>query len=118
MTLQVTTQMQVGFGYYLLTEAFFGIPLAALAVSLDGGLLFFIGLDIVQLQQNVLSSRFSVYDTATMQEVSWSPLSFGEFLPVDLAMSPDGTRLFVLAGQLDLSQALVISLYAVDPIFS
>jgi hypothetical protein len=118
-SLQITTQMQVGFGYFLLTEALFGVPFASLAVSLDGGLLFFIGLDVIQLQQNVLSSRFSVYNTATMQEVSWSPLSFGELLlPVDLAMSPDGTRLFVLAGPLDLTQEFIISLHAVDPIFS
>ncbi len=118
-SLQVTYQMLNGYGPFLLFEVFLGIPLAALSVSIDGGLLFFIGISMLSQEgDNPIVSRFSVYNTATMEEVNWSPLSFGAFVPLDLAMSPDGTRLFVLASLNPTAQDATVSLYAVDPVFS
>lgn len=76
--------------------------------------MLFIGLDIIALSKNQLVSRFSAFNAQTMEELSWSPVSFGQFLP---AMSPDGSRLFVLAGENIGAKNGSNMLYAVDPEF-
>ncbi len=116
-TMQVSNRQLVGYGP--LTAAYLISPLAmaALVLSADAGLLFLIGVSLASQQSNEMPViRFSIYDTATMQEVSWSPLAFSDLVSLDLAMSPDGTRLFVLAFVGLGSPAC--SLYAVDPVFS
>jgi DNA-binding beta-propeller fold protein YncE len=118
-TMRVDAQLPVGIGYFGLTEAFMGVALAALAFSADGSTLFFIGLDVVQLVQNgTFASKFLAFDAATLQELSWSPLRFGDFLPIDIAMSPDGSRLYVLTGEHLGQQDVTTALSAVDPVFA
>lgn len=116
-SLQITTKLRTRFGF-IGPDAQQGFPMASLAVSVDGGLLFFSGSEPVERGTVELNSRCSAYDTNTMQEVNWSPLSFGEFLPIDFAMSPDGTRLFVLTSRYDSTQNFTTLLYAVAPTFS
>jgi hypothetical protein len=116
-TLAIKSQQSLGFGYFPLTKVLLGIPLAALTVSPDNALLFVVGLESQALVEEHFVSRLSVYDAQTFQELPWSPLQFGDFLPVDMVMSADGSRLFVLAGQNITSKDAVMGLYAADPQF-
>ena len=108
-TLKPKTQLALGIGFNVYTEKYQGEPYAALGVSPDNALLFCIGYVV-----NKGYSQFSVYDAQTLQELPWSPIQSGSFVPVDFVLSPDGSRLYVLAS---LSTDGTISLYAVDPIF-
>lgn len=98
-TMTVTARRPVGIGFNPITEFFGGIPLAALALAPNGGLLFFVGEDLRAFMHQQVVSRLSVFDARNLQEVSWSPIQFEALLPVDLAMAADGSRLFVLAGE-------------------
>src|SRR5207253_2618382 len=76
---------------------FFGI-ITAMAVSPDNRTLFVVGPSYSAFaNDHRLVSRFIAYDAETLDERAWSPLSFGTRLPFNLAMSPDGSRIFVLA---------------------
>ena len=71
------------------------VPLAALAVSGDSTILFFIGLQFRSVFLNQPVAQLSAYDTTSLAELPWSPVKFGEFGPLDMAIAPDGSRLYV-----------------------
>ena len=96
-------------------------PIGTLTTSLDDGLLFVVSLSLwAYTRRHLPVSQLSVYDAATLEEVSWSPVDFGTLLPLDIAMSPDGSRLFALVGSEpgEQQQQPSLYLYAVDPEFS
>jgi len=113
-TLEVQTQIPIGLGFNIFTAPF--LDCAALAVSADGSVLFFVGVDVAAIIKGQIVTRFAAYNTRTMDELSWSPLRFDKQIPLTLSQAPDGSRLYVLA-------ALAINggqgtLYAVDPVFA
>ena len=73
-TMTVTARRPVGIGFNPITEFFGGIPLAALALAPNGGLLFFVGEDLRAFMHQQVVSRLSVFDARNLQEVSWSPI--------------------------------------------
>ena len=119
-TLTIKLQRPVGLGYAILTEIFASLPMAALAVSADGTVLFFIGTNFLDaLEHNVpLISKLLAFDAQTLEQLPWSPVQFGNDLPAGLAMSPYGTRLYVLASDNIGTQNGTVTLYAVDPEFA
>ena len=65
-----------------------------------------------------IDSRLAAYDATTLQELSWSPITFDDQQPLDIAMTADGSRLFVLTNPQWSLWADPTMLYAVDPVFS
>jgi len=122
-TLAIKRQRFLGLGYAPLA-ALAGSPLSALVTSADSTMLFLVGVDPKALVENRLESRLSVFDAETLQELSWSPLKVGDFVPIDVTLSPDGSRLFLLAGEniylaenIDSARNQTRVLYAADPEF-
>lgn len=118
-TLTVRSQQVIGISFYTSFVGNAQYPLASLALSTDSKILFLVGLNAQQLEKRQYESRLSAFDAQTLQELPWSPISFGELLPFDLTMAPDGSRIYVLAAK-KLGSGVdnrSISLYAVDPEF-
>ena len=96
----------------------FPLPVSAIVASPDNRQLFVGGLSLAAFKDNRLASRLSVYDGATLDEVSWSPLKFDDkLMPFTFTLSPDSTRIFVLAARDVGKPSGGLFLCAVDPEF-
>ena len=57
------------------------------------------------------------YDGTTLEELPWSPVSFGGLYPLAIALSPDGSRLFAMVIEA-IDDSTSTTLVAVDPEFT
>ena len=90
-------------------------PVNGMALSPDAGTLFVVAPSLSMFKDKQIITRLLAYDAATLVEHAWSPVSLGTPQPIDAVMSPDGSRLFVLAIEDPTSTALPTYLHAVDP---
>ena len=96
------------------------LTFGSLAVSPDGSTLFFCGVDsqATNTSQHLVTS-LAVLDTNTLEELPWSPISLGSLQPANLALSADGSRLFVTASPpVAVNNFVNATLLAVDPGFA
>jgi hypothetical protein len=121
-TMNVVLQVNIGCGFFPVTEALLGIPMAAMEVSVDNSVVFITGLtteSILNSNSNdpAFTSIFIALNTETLQELSCSPLETGPIFPMGLSMSPDGSRLMALAAFNPTEQNATASIFAFDPFF-
>lgn len=62
--------------------------------SHDGMYIFVFGTDFSKSTPDTQKTMFSVFDSASLQEVSWSPVTVTKFY-VDMIMAPDGSRIYI-----------------------
>jgi hypothetical protein len=87
------------------------------AASPDGATLFVCGVDMNASTSKLAVTALKAYEGTTLEELPWSPVSFDGLYPIQIILSPDGSRLFATVApviNLDPATALV----AVDPTFA
>lgn len=72
----------------------FWTPTTDLNYSRDGKYIFVFGINFTKSPPDHQETLFSVFDSASLQEVSWSPVAVTRFF-VDMVMAPDGSRIYV-----------------------
>ena len=95
----------------------FGVSVGGLAGSPDGATLFLCGFDLKASTQAAAISRVNAYDGMTLEELPWSPISFGGLFPLQIVMSPDGSRLYATVVTV-IDNPPPATLVAVDPDFA
>ncbi|PSL29017.1 YncE family protein [Chitinophaga ginsengisoli] len=121
-TMQLVNQLNIDYGFFPLTEAFLGFPLASLYVSPDNTTLFISGMTIEAMKNKDPNEAtigiFAALHTDSLQERSWSPLAKGNILFSNVTLLPDGSRM-IAAGSLNLMQGNKPPIYlnAFDPVF-
>jgi DNA-binding beta-propeller fold protein YncE len=107
---RVTSQIPVSVGGVIV------LPIGGLALTPDGGTLFLCGIDFKNSTEGNVMGKLNAYDANTLEELSWSPVSFGSIYASAIALTPDGTRLLATAGP-SLNQLPSPSLLAAEPEF-
>lgn len=69
-------------------------PTTSLNYSFDGNYIFVFGIDYTE-SPNPPKTLFSVFDSVSLQELSWSPVTVTKFF-VDMVMASDGSRIYVI----------------------
>ena len=121
-TMQVFHQVALDFGFFPYLEQFADtLGLATLTLSPDNLVLFISGLTVESIksimnQLPVISSVTAALNTQTLHQWSWSPVQSGNMVTMDVAISPDQTRI-VLLGATDPLGDEALSFSLLDPSF-
>ena len=83
----------------------------------DGAALFLCGFDLNATRPEHAVTVLKGYDGTTLEELPWSPVSFGGLYPLAIALSPDGSRLFAMVIEA-IDDSTSTTLVAVDPEFT
>ena len=114
----VHAQKPIEVGFNALFMALLGVPFAALHTSPDGAILWVLGGDPGELRRNQPRLTLLALDAATLEPLAWSPIAFDDkLMPVTLALAPDGSRVFAIAGDQIGGEDARTMLVAVDASF-
>jgi hypothetical protein len=89
-SMSLTKRVQVYNGY----KNAYWTPTTDLNYSQDRMYIFVFGINFTKSPPDKQETLFSVFDSASLQEVSWSPVPVTKFF-VDMVMAPDGSRMYV-----------------------
>lgn len=89
-SMSLKKRVQVYNGY----QNTFSSPTTGLNYSQDGMYIFVFGINYTKSPPDSLTTLFSVFDSTSLQGVSWSPIAVTKFY-VDMVTAPDGSRIYV-----------------------